>query len=495
MTSSFAYLEDYPYLCMEQTVSRFLPNVITTRALKEQGIPSPLQSDLDLQVNTALQKIYSKQLYDGGWNWWDGQESDPATSAYVVYGLIEAKESGYPVSESVLASGVNYLKDNIPALDPNDPPWLYNRNAFMMYVLARADELGAGQTNFIFEHRTSLDNYGKAYLAQALYLLDKDDSRIDTLLADLSAATIQSAAGAHWEETTKDYWNWNSDTRTTAIVLNTFVLIDPQNPITANAVRWLMAHRDNGHWYSTQETTWSLIALTNWLVTAKEFDTDYKFAVGLNGDLLEQGKSNRENLTDSTKLQVELKDLLQDQVNALVISRGEGTGNLYYSAYLTASLPVDKIQPLDQGMSLSREYFAIDDPKTPITEIERGELVKVRLTVVVPAAVHYVVVNDPLPAGLEAIDSTLAADTAVPSSYTAQDYKERGWGWWYFSHIELRDEKVVLSTDYLPAGTYVYTYIARASTSGTFNVIPPTASEFYFPDVGGRGAGSEFTVK
>ena len=495
MTSSFAYLEDYPYLCMEQTVSRFLPNVITTRALKEQGIPSPLQSDLDLQVNTALQKIYSKQLYDGGWNWWDGQESDPATSAYVVYGLIEAKESGYAVSESVLASGINYLKDNIPALDPNDPPWLYNRNAFMMYVLARADELGAGQTNFIFEHRTSLDNYGKAYLAQALYLLDKDDSRIDTLLADLSAATIQSAAGAHWEETTKDYWNWNSDTRTTAIVLNTFVLIDPQNPITANAVRWLMAHRDNGHWYSTQETTWSLIALTNWLVTAKEFDTDYKFAVGLNGDLLEQGKSNRENLTDSTKLQVELKDLLQDQVNALVISRGEGTGNLYYSAYLTASLPVDKIQPLDQGMSLSREYFAIDDPKTPITEIERGELVKVRLTVVVPAAVHYVVVNDPLPAGLEAIDSTLAADTAVPSSYTAQDYKERGWGWWYFSHIELRDEKVVLSTDYLPAGTYVYTYIARASTSGTFNVIPPTASEFYFPDVGGRGAGSEFTVK
>ena len=76
-----------------------------------------------------------------------------------------------------------------------------------------------------------------------------------------------------------------------------------------------------------------------------------------------------------------------------------------------------------------------------------------------------------------------------------QDYNERGWGWWYFSHIERRDEKMVLSTDELPAGTYVYTYLARASTTGTFKVIPPTAAEFYFPDVGGRGAGSEFIVK
>ncbi len=120
---------------------------------------------------------------------------------------------------------------------------------------------------------------------------------------------------------------------------------------------------------------------------------------------------------------------------------------------------------------------------------------RVRLTVVVPAAVHYIVVADPLPAGFEAVDASILTDTAVPTSYTLTDYNERGWGWWYFSHIELRDEKVVLSTDYLPAGTYVYTYLARASTAGTFKVIPPTASEFYFPDVGGRGAGSVFVVK
>jgi uncharacterized protein YfaS (alpha-2-macroglobulin family) len=493
--SGLTYLEDYPYLCMEQTISRFLPNVITSRALKTAGMPSSKQASLDAQVNAALQRIYAKQLYDGGWNWWDGQQSDPQTSAYVVYGLLEAKDSSYVISETVLNNGINYLIENLPDLERNDPSWQFNRFAFMLYVLVRADALGPGLTNFIFEHRASLDLYGEAFLTQAIFLLDPEDSRISTLLSDLATATMQSAAGAHWEETTRDYWNWNSDTRTTAIVLNTFVQIDPTNPINANAVRWLMAHRSGGHWYSTQETTWSLIALTNWLIASKEFETNYRYAIGLNDKLLEQGQAYKDNLTDSIKLQVQLKDLLTEQTNSLVLTRGRGVGNLYYTAYLSASLPIDQIQPLDQGISLSREYFTLDDSKTPITEIKRGELVKVRLTVVVPAAVHYVVINDPLPAGMEALDSTLATDTAVPSSYTAQDYIERGWGWWYFSHVELHDEKVVLSTDYLPAGTYVYTYIARASTAGTFNVIPPTASEFYFPDVSGRGAGSVFEVK
>ena len=71
-------------------------------------------------------------------------------------------------------------------------------------------------------------------------------------------------------------------------------------------------------------------------------------------------------------------------------------------------------------------------------------------------------------------------------------YKRQGW--WYFDHTQLRDEKVVLSASYLPAGTYVYTYLARAGTAGAFNVIPPTAQEFYFPDVYGRGDGPQFTV-
>jgi len=498
LNDGLTYLEDFPYLCLEQTVSRFLPNVVAAGALKATGVDSTeLQAKLDANVNTALQRIYAKQNYDGGWGWWDSQTSDLQTSAYVVFGLLEAKDAGYTVSQSVLDNGVNFLREHISDVKRNDSTWQYNRHAFLLYVLARGGELSAGQTNFIYEHRESLGLYGKAYLAQALYLLDQEDKRIASLMSDLGSATVMSAAGAHWEESAVDYWNWNTDLRTTAIVLDTFVKIDPNNTITANAVRWLMAHRNSGHWQSTQETAWSLIALTDWLTASKEYETDYQFAVGLNGDPLQQGQASAENLLETVKIQVQLKDLLKDEVNYLVLTRGDGNGNLYYTAYMSATLPVEQVQPLDQGISVSRQYFALTDTenKTPISEAARGDLVRVRMTIVAPAALHYTVVEDPLPAGLEAIDTTLATDTAVPTVYTLQDYSERGWGWWYFDHTELRDEKVVLSAQYLPAGTYVYTYLARASTAGRFKVIPTTASEFYFPDVAGRGGGSLFVVK
>lgn len=507
LQSGLAYLEDFDYLCMEQTVSRFLPNVITARVLTAAGLDSPqLESGLDRQINTALQRIYASQLYDGGWNWWDGNESDPYVTAYVVYGLLEAHESGYPVAQDALGAGLRYLKDHTIASSEHDNrasmrgadsslAWRLNRYAFIMYVLARGGELGAGEPNGLYEQRAILSLYARAYLMQTLHLLNPQDERIASLLSDLGDATVMSASGAHWEEAETDYWNWNTDTRTTAIVLNAFVQVAPESPVAAQAVRWLMAHRSAAHWASTQETTWSLIALTNWLVKSKEFETSYQYALGLNGETLAQASANRDNLAETFDLQVALKDLLKDEANYLVFTRGEGSGSLYYSAYLSATLPVEQVQPLDQGVSLAREYFTLDDPTTPINEIERGELVRVRLTVVVPAALHYVVVEDPLPAGLEAVDASLNTSAEVSSKYTAADYQQRGWGWWYFTHKEFRDEKVVLSTDYLPAGTYVYTYLARASTAGTFKVIPPTASEFYFPDVGGRGAGSVFVVK
>ena len=280
---------DHPlYLCIEQTISRFLPNVITSRALKDAGIKSfALQSNLDMQVQTALQRIYAKQHYDGGWNWWDGEKSDPNTTAYVVYGLIEAKDSGYDVSDKALMQGIQYLLNNVPDLGRNDSTWKFNRTAFMLYVLARADELRPSHVNFIYEHRTSLSSYGKAYLAQAMYMLDAQDERVNSLLSDLETATVLSASGAHWEESTHDYWNWNTDTRTTAIVLNAFTQIQPQSKVTAQAVRWLMAHRDSGHWRTTQETAWSLIALTNWMRVSGEYDTNYAYAIGLNGEMLD----------------------------------------------------------------------------------------------------------------------------------------------------------------------------------------------------------------
>jgi hypothetical protein len=74
------------------------------------------------------------------------------------------------------------------------------------------------------------------------------------------------------------------------------------------------------------------------------------------------------------------------------------------------------------------------------------------------------------------------------------DPLSRGWGWWWFSRTEFRDEKVVMYSTYLPRGTYTYRYSVRLGLAGEYNVIPTTGQEFYFPEVYGRGDGMLFTI-
>lgn len=500
MTDGLTYLNDYPYLCMEQTVSRFLPNLISLQALKLAGQSSDrarVQKELDKQVQPALQRIISNQNADGGWSLWPGSESQPTTTAYVILGLVEARKAGYSYPASIEDLGITYLDEHTPFPTSASFVWENNQAAFILYAVARAGLPNGSKVSSLYAYRDKLDIYAKALLMQAMFLVDPQDERIQVLLNTLNSAAAKSAASAWWNEKEVDYWNWNTDVRTTAIVINALIQVDPQNALIADGVRWLMKHRAGSHWYSTQETAWSLMALTNWLELSGEFKTDYQYAIGLNGNLLDgmPKQADVAHLTETTVLRLDVEKLLLDQTNYIVLTRGSGPGVLYYTAYMDYSLPVKDIPALDQGILVSQQYFRPDDLKTPVVEIARGELVQVRVTLVVPQSLHYLVLDSPLPAGLEAIDASLLTSQQVPTVYQIQDYDHYGWGSWYFYYKQIYDEKVVMSADYLPAGTYTINYLARASTAGSFHVLPATAKEFYFPDVSGRSAGSQFTVR
>jgi uncharacterized protein YfaS (alpha-2-macroglobulin family) len=379
-------------------------------------------------------------------------------------------------------------------IDPAD----LNRQAFVLYVLALGGKPDVSHTVQLYDQRRHMALYAQAFLAHTLYMIDESAVRLETLLADFNSAAILSASGAHWEEGTPDRWNWNTDTRSTAIILSVLSQVDPQNPVNANAVRWLMSNRRDGHWIGTQETAWSIMALTNWMVASGELKADYQYAVALNGERLGGADANAETLRQSLELSVDVSQLLKDEANRLAFARDGGEGNLYYTAHLNLYLPVEETKALDQGIVVSRSYYRLDDLETPVDQAEQGDLLLGRVTIVAPNALHYVVIDDPLPAGLEAVDQSLSTSpqsVEVPKTYSWEDVLWRGWGWWYFTHTQLRDEKVVLSVDYLPAGTYIYTYLVRAASVGVFRSIPTTAQEFYFPEVYGRGEGTLFTVK
>jgi len=509
MRDGLRYLEHYPYECIEQVVSRWLPNLLTYRSLQQLGIERPdLDRGLRELVPVGLQRIYAQQHPDGGWGWWISDRSDPFLSAYVLLGLIEAQRMEFAVDPEVVYRAAEFLQQSLKAPRDVERPWEYNSQAFVLYVLAERGDLAPSRAVKLYDARDRLASYGKAFLALALDLTNPQErTRVDALLSDLTSEAILSATGAHWEESRDDVWTMNTDTRSTAVIVAALARLHSDSSLLPNAVRWLMSARREGHWETTQETAWALIGLTDYMAASGELEADYSWQVLLNNEELGQGDVDVTNLDEEWELRVAIGDLLRGEGagppdgNRLLIQRGRpvadqtGLGQMYYTAHLRYFLPVEDVQATSRGVFVARQYSLVDEPEQAIDGTVVNGTVQVKITLVAPHDLHYLVVEDPLPAGCEGIDRSLETTSAVgerPSLERVGEYG--GWGWWWFSHTDLRDEKAVLFATYLPRGTYEYTYQIRASLPGRFLVMPTTAYEMYFPEVWGRSDGGVFTV-
>jgi hypothetical protein len=508
MRDGLTYLEHYPYECTEQTVSRFLPNVLTWNALQSLGIENKeLEAKLPGLIEEGLNKLYIQQNPDGGWGWWASNESNVYITSYVVFALTKADQTGIDVSATALANGQNFLLNHLQSTRDLNSTFDANRHAYVLYVLAEGGRAPRDSLDNLVEVREKLSHYGRAYLALALNLTNAQQysNEITTLLSDINNAAILSATGAHWQEDRYDYWAMNTDTRSTAIILDALARLDPDNPLNPNVVRWLMVARQDGIWETTQETAWALIALTDWMLVTGELEADYDYSAILNDEQLVSGSATPDNVGESVKLQVDIADLLADASNLLTVARTDGNGRLYYSAHLKVFLPVEEIEPADRGVIVSRRYTLqsclerqAEDKSVvcnDVREAKLGDVIRVDLTIIAPNDLYYVVVEDPLPAGAEAIDTGLATTSLLAMDPTLSRQDSPYWWWWrWYSRSELRDEKVVLFADYLAKGTYEYSYTMRATLPGDYHVIPTLATEFYFPEVFGRSDGRLLSI-
>jgi len=494
------YLKSSSLRSVEHTVSRFLPNILITRALSELNVDhADLQDGLDLLVNLAIQKLVAEQKPDGGWGWYTGDHSNEYTTAYALIALHEAREQGFAVPPNMIVDAQQFLRSGFISINRSESFWRLNRQTFMLYALARSGAPDVARTATMFEVRDRLSLYAQAHLAETLRIIDPTDTRrLDELVNTLVNEAAVSAAGAHWDEVQPDYWNWNTGTRTSAIVLRTLILLRPNSDLLPDAVRYLMVQREADHWETTQETAWSVMALADWMLASGELEPEYSYDISLNTETLASGTATRDTVREWQELRVPVSELLQEQANELIVTRtGTDKGVLYYTAYLEAFLPVPEVEAQDNGIVVQRRYALLEDPDNKsISKGHVGDVVEVRLTIVAPNSLHYVVIDDPIPAGAEAIDTRLntAQQVGTRPGLDNSNPLRYGWGWWWFSNIEFHDEKVRLSSSFLPAGTYEYVYTMRLGVPGTYNVIPTTAQETYFPDVSGRSEGLSFTI-
>lgn len=490
--------------CIETTASRLMANLAGRRVLSAIGQSGDALSSYDLEVNLAIQRLISLQSTDGGWGWYQSMQSDGLTTAWVMLALTEAQTSDYPVDSNVYSMGAAYLLNNL-SVTQDMTPWQMDRAALMAYALARAGygaQLAASLSNlYDFSGITDgvvdkLSLSGQAFLMSAIQATNSSDQRLSNLRDSLINAVVLTANGAQWVESGRDYYNWGSDTRTTTIVLNALFNYNPDETVLPNAIRWLMVARKGDVWSTTQETAWALDTLADWMIGTSETSPNYEYRVSVNETELAAGEFTPSDAALVQVFTLAVSELNATSPNAVTFERGAGEGALYYTAYLKPFVPVAAVEPVSRGFTVERSYRLLgsgDD--SVITSAASGEMIEVTLTITVANPAYYVVINDPVPAGTEPVDTNLATSQQIGTQpeFENVDEPDYWWSWWWVD-AQFRDEQVVISADYLNAGTYQYRYAVRASVPGEYNVIPTIAREFYFPEVYGRSAGSLFTV-
>ncbi|MBV9848349.1 MAG: hypothetical protein JO250_01550, partial [Armatimonadetes bacterium] len=466
------WLTAYPYGCAEQTMSAFLPDIAVARALRRLHVNRPVRSDLDQWVSLGLQKLYRYQHPDGGWNWWEFDQTDGDMTAYVLYGLIQAKEAGYVVDDQRILRGTEALKRLL-----NNEQGL-GRRADWLLTLAHAAPADAEKPlTDLFAKREHLDTYGLASLGLALAQLGgpKNAAMARTVAQELAAKATVRGRTAYWSATEGGYSWRNDDVSVTAHALCALLTVLPNSPVIPSVVRRLMASRDGQAWGSTKASAEAVFALAQFMEQTGELQPSFTAHVTLDGQSVKDLTATPQTVFDAPTIITLTPDQLKGH-SALTVDK-QGAGVLYVSQANSFLIPPGQATPQSHGITVRRLFqVSADDPSQADT-IASGSEMDVTVEITADADYRYAMLEDPIPAGCE------VAPGAGEDGNFPLDFSEGNVG---YTRQETRDNRVVFFFDNLPKGKTRLTYRLRAETPGSYRILPGVASLTYFPDVRGN---------
>ena len=502
LDAGLSQLVDYPYACTEQLASGLLP-LASLRGLSERyglGLPANAAGAIDARVG----EIVSRQRGDGGFGLWpDSPEAHPWASAYALWVLDQAKRAGARVPTRVFEMGVAFLRQRLA--EPRPTPAAWATAALCVDTLAALGQPDREYVTQLFEQRRELPAFGKALLLHAAVLSEADAALRAQLATEIESAITLRGNQAQLGESRELLGEvFDSEGRTEALALWALLAKEPAHPLAEALARGVLARREAGKWHSTQESAYALLALDAYRRARETATPDLDAAVWLGQrPLLQAGFHGPDAITKSHSIgMAELKTLAGQ-----LLFQKQGAGTLYYEARLSYAPLALPTTPLERGFSLEKSLRRVELSTLPAAlaapfeaglaaaPLAGGDLVLVDVVVGAPALRHFVVIDDPLPAGLEAVDASLATSSPAldVAGHGADDASSGFRNTWY--RRELRDDRVLFFGDEMPTGLYRFRYLARATALGHFVLPPTTASEMYQPEVFARSAASELSVR
>jgi len=507
LTDAVLYLVKYPFECSEQLASRILAvaalrDVLT--AFEADGLPTP--EEMEASVTEDILTLESLQNYDGGFPYWrHGFESVPFNTIHVAHALYRAELMGFEVPVDMEQGALDYIRE----IESHYPYWYsqqtrWTLSAYALYVRNLMGDRDTQKAQKLI-NEASLEKLSMQAIGWLWPVID-NETTLEDIRRFVNNHVVETAGAANFTTAYDDqtYLLLSSDRRTDAILLDALIEDDPQSDLIVKIVNGLLAHRTKGRWGNTQENVFILLALDRYFDTYESVTPDFVARLWL-GDTYAGSSEYSVTLTDQHELLIPMSYVLThtatgEGMENLIISK-EGQGRLYYRLGLRYAPDDLNLDAMDMGFVVQRRYEAMDDPEDVsqdsegVWHIKAGARVRIHLTLVADNRRYHVALVDPLPAGLEIINPTLAVSQSTPDEDPAS--RSYGWWWWrtWYEHQNWRDDRAEAFTSLLWDGVYEYTYTARATTPGTFVVPPAKAEEMYSPEVFGRSSSDKVIVE
>jgi uncharacterized protein YfaS (alpha-2-macroglobulin family) len=515
LEGAFRYLRDYSYICWEQVLTR---GVMASHYnnLKSYISDDFSWKDSERMPQSMLEQAASYQAPNGGMTYYIPQDRyvSPYLSAYTALAFNWLRKSGYQIPAGVEEKLHGYL---LNLLRRNVMPGFYTKGmastvrAVALAALVDHGKVMPADLQRYRPHVPQMSLFGKAHFLLASLGVSGTDA-IRAEVANLILAHANQSSGKFvLSEVIDDSYSriLSSALRTNGAILSALTEYGRTEPgrqlvgdIPYKLVRYITQSRKNrDHWENTQENMFCMNALVDYSRVYESEAPDLTLRAFIDGQIL-----GRASFTDLRDDPVEFEKPIganDPGREAAVKLEREGKGRYYYSARLSYALQALKTEAINAGIEIHREYSLERDGKWELLEnrmqIKRGDLVRVDLFVSLPTARNFVVVDDPVPGGLEPVNRDLATASVVDADKGS--FKAAGGSWWFrysdwssygvsrwsFYHRELRHNAARFYSEYLPAGNYHLSYTAQAIASGEFVVMPAKAEEMYDPDIYGMG--------
>jgi hypothetical protein len=499
LEGSVDYLFEYPYGCLEQQMSRILPIILGKDMIDAFHLSILEGKDARAIAQKGLDEIGEYQTADGGLSIWKGDRWDyPYVTGFTLYVMAEAKANGYRIDATVEKKVAdycrNYLHGVFQSRSPYDMHCWYGIKSLMVYALALENQPEQAYMQQLFQLRDELPVFARALLLKAIHASMKNDAMESELIQNLMNQIKATSTTAHFEEPDWEglEWIYSSNTRTTAMILQALLEVGSRDPVLSKVVRWIMQEQKIGRWRSTQENVYVVNALSTYFRTFESESPYFKATISLAGKrVLQQLFEGRSlNTISSTERLNSFNGGEQLPVNITKI----GPGILYYGIRMNY-YPVKDSIPRDEGIALLKTIAPLSGRVKGDNTFDAGSSFKVTLTVIVPQERNFVVVDDPLPAGFEAVNLNFETESSELGRQLGEAQSDDEFWWGGFNHVEQKDDRVILFADALSAGVHTYSYLVRATTYGTFSMPATHAEQMYAPDVFGRTTTKTVVVK